>query len=182
MFSVFQKNENGGETKQMPSAKILETKQAKVQALTEKIKGSAAVVLVDYKGINVETDTQLRAEMRENGVTYLVEKNSILSHVMDGVGMSELKEQLKGTVAIAFSEDDAVAPARILQKYSDKSKDIFNLKAGVIDGKVVSSDEIKSIALLPDRNTLIAMVCGALNGTISGLARALSEVAKKQSA
>lgn len=166
----------------MPSAKILEAKKEKVQALTQKMNGSASVVLVDYKGISVETDTKLRAEMRENGVHYMVEKNSILSHVFDGAGLESLKGELKGTIAVAFCADDAVAPARILQKYADKSKDVFNLKAGVIDGKTVGTDELKAIAMLPDRNTLIAMVCGALNGTVAGLARALSEVSKQKSA
>lgn len=162
----------------MPSEKILAAKKEKVAALAEKMKGSAAVVLVDYKGITVSTDTKLRAEMRENGVTYLVEKNSILLHVLETAGINGISDSLKGTVAVAFSEDP-IAPARILQKYADKSKDVFNLKTGVIDGKVVDAVELKSIAALPDKNTLIAMVCGALNGTISGLARALSEVAKK---
>lgn len=165
----------------MPSAKILDAKKEKVAALSQKMKGSASVVLVDYKGITVSTDTKLRAEMRENGVHYMVEKNSILSHVFEAAGIVGISDSLKGTIAVAFS-DDPVAPARVLQKYSDKSKDVFNLKAGVIDGKVVDAVELKAIATLPDRNTLIAMVCGALNGTISGLARALSEVANQKSA
>ena len=160
----------------MPSEKILQAKKEKVKVLAEKMQGAASVVLVDYKGISVSTDTSLRAEMRENGVTYMVEKNSILSHVFDATGLTALKDDLKGTVAIAFSADDAVAPARVL----DKSKDIFNLKSGIVDGKIVNAAELKGIAMLPDRNTLIAMVCGALNGTISGLARALSEVVKQK--
>mgnify|MGYP000067390402 CR=1 FL=1 len=164
----------------MPSEKILQAKKEKVKVLAEKMQGAASVVLVDYKGISVSTDTSLRAEMRENGVTYMVEKNSILSHVFDATGLTALKDDLKGTVAIAFSADDAVAPARVLQKYADKSKDIFNLKSGIVDGKIVNAAELKGIAMLPDRNTLIAMVCGALNGTISGLARALSEVVKQK--
>ena len=121
----------------MPSEKILQAKKEKVKVLAEKMQGAASVVLVDYKGISVSTDTSLRAEMRENGVTYMVEKNSILSHVFDATGLTALKDDLKGTVAIAFSADDAVAPARVLQKYADKSKDIFNLKSGIVDGKIV---------------------------------------------
>lgn len=166
----------------MASEKILNAKKEKVAALVEKMQGAKSVILVDYKGISVSVDTKLRAEMREAGVQYMVEKNSILSHVFDKSGLDAIKGSLEGATAVAFSTEDAVAPARVLQKYSDLSKAVFNIKSGVVDGRAVDAAEIKSIALLPNRDTLIAMVCGALNGTIAALARALSEVAKQQEA
>ncbi len=166
----------------MASEKILQQKQQKVNDVAEKFKNAASIVLVDFKGINVADDTKLRAELRAAGVEYNVEKNSILDHACDKAGLADFKPTLVGTTAYVIASDDALAPARILMKYSDKGKDKFNVKIGLLDGKIINADEIKAIANLPDRDTLIAMVCGALNGTISGLARALSEVAKKQSA
>lgn len=166
----------------MPSNKILEEKKQKVAAIAEKLKAASSIVLVDYKGINVADDTKLRAELREAGVSYSVEKNSLLSFACKAAGFEEFVPHLAGTTAIAIGSDDALAPARVLNKYSEKGKDKFNVKIGYVDGRIVGVEEVKALALLPDRNTLIAMVCGALNGTISGLARALNEVAQKQSA
>lgn len=166
----------------MPSNAILEQKKQQVKSLAEKLKSASSIVLVDYKGINVADDTKLRSELREAGVTYAVEKNSILKFACTEAGLNEFVPTLVGSTAFAIGSEDAIAPARILMKYSDKNKDKFNVKIGFIDGRVIDAGEVKAISMLPDRNTLIAMVCGALNGTISGLARALNEVAKKQTA
>ena len=103
----------------MPSTVVLEKKQAQVAALAERIKGSIAGVVVDYKGINVEDDTKLRKELREAGVEYTVIKNSILKRAADEAGLSGLDEVLEGTTAIATCADDYVASARILQKYAE---------------------------------------------------------------
>lgn len=166
----------------MASEKILEQKKQQIKQIVELIKDAASVVLVDYKGINVADDTALRAEMREAGVKYFVVKNSILSYVCKEAGLEDFLPALEGTTAIAVSADDAIAPAKVLQKYSDKLKKVFNLKIGTVEGKVMSTEELKTIAMLPSRDGLIAQVAGTLNGIIASLARAVSEVAKKQEA
>ncbi|MGI5888074.1 MAG: 50S ribosomal protein L10 [Oscillospiraceae bacterium] len=163
----------------MPNQKVLEQKQKLADELGSKIKDAASVVLVDYEGINVEDDTKLRSEMRGENVEYSVVKNSILSHALDAAGYSELKDLLRGTTAIAIGSDP-IAPEKILKKYSDSLKKNFNFKGGVVDGKVVSVDELQELAVLPSRDGLISILAGTLNGMIARLARAVSEVAKKQ--
>ncbi len=113
----------------MPSTVILEKKQAQVAALAERIKGSIAGVIVDYKGINVEDDTKLRRELREAGIEYTVVKNTLLKRAAESAGLDGLDPVLEGTTAIATSVDDYVASARILQKYAD-GHDNFSLKSG----------------------------------------------------
>lgn len=166
----------------MPSNKILTEKKARVEDVAAKLAAAKSIVIVDYKGINVADDTNLRRELREAGVAYSVEKNSIMSYACKKAGYESFLEHLVGTTAVATCDSDEIVAARILQKYSDKGKEKFNLKIGVVDGRLMNPAELKAVATLPDRNTLIAMVCGALNGTVSGLARALSEVAKQKTA
>lgn len=162
----------------MPSEKVLKQKQETVRELSELLKNAKSAVLVDYKGINVENDTRLRADMRKEGVRYTVVKNSLLSYACKEAGMQEFLPMLVGSTALAVS-DDEVAPARILQKYAAKSKDVFNFKIGYIDGKYVDANELRALAQLPSREGLVAQVAGSLNGIIASLARALSEVAKQ---
>ena len=109
----------------MPSEKILESKKAKVEKLTETIKSSCAGVLVDYKGITVEEDTKLRKELREAGVTYFVEKNTMLRFAFKNAGFDDLCNVLEGTTALAVSENDQTAPARILGKFAEEHDDKF---------------------------------------------------------
>ena len=142
----------------MPSTVILEKKQAQVAALAERIKGSIAGVIVDYKGINVEDDTKLRKELREAGVEYTVVKNSLLKRAADEVGLEGIDPVLEGTTAIATSADDYVASARILQKYAD-AHDNFNVKSGYLDGEVIDLAKIQALAKLPSREVLLATVC-----------------------
>lgn len=163
----------------MPSEKVLSEKKLQVSALVEKLKSAKSIVLVDYKGINVENDTKMRAELRAENVYYTVVKNTLLNLACKEVGLEEFIPTLKGTTALALSEDE-VAPARIMQKYAAKSADVFNFKIGQISGKYMNADELKSIAMLPPRDVLIAQVAGSFNSIIASLARAISEVAKQQ--
>lgn len=165
----------------MPSEKVLKKKQTMVQELTDKIKDAKSIVLVDYKGINVEDDTKLRAEMRKEDVDYTVVKNSLLDFAFKNAGLEDFLPQLVGSTALAVSEDE-VAPARVLQKYAAKSKDVFNFKLGYIDGKYMNPDELKALASLPSREGLVAQVAGSLNGIVAALARALNEVANQEPA
>lgn len=162
----------------MPSTVILEKKQAQVAALAERIKGSIAGVIVDYKGINVEDDTKLRKELREAGVEYTVVKNSLLKRAADEVGLEGIDPVLEGTTAIATSADDYVASARILQKYAD-AHDNFNVKSGYLDGEVIDLAKIQALAKLPSREVLLATVCSVFNAPIAAFARAVQAIVDK---
>ena len=118
----------------MPSTVVLEKKKAQVEALAERIKGSVAGVVVDYKGINVEDDTKLRKELREAGIEYTVVKNSILKRAADAAGLSGMDPVLEGTTAIATSAEAFAASARLFNKYAD-AYDFFNVMSDSFDGE-----------------------------------------------
>lgn len=162
----------------MPSTVVLEKKKAQVEALAERIKGSVAGVVVDYKGINVEDDTKLRKELREAGVEYTVVKNSILKRAADAAGLPGMDPVLEGTTAIATSAEDYVASARILQKYAD-AHDFFNVKSGYLDGEVIELSKIEALAKLPSREVLLATVCNVFNAPIAAFARAVQAIVDK---
>lgn len=162
----------------MANEKVLAAKQAKAAEIAESFKNAKSVVFVDYKGINVADDTALRAELREENVSYSVVKNTILSFAAKQAGFEEILPYLEGSTAVAIS-DDEIAPARVLNKYVTKSKDKFNFKSGYVEGKFMNADEIASIASLPGRDGMISILAGTLNGMIASLARAVNEVAKK---
>ena len=164
----------------MPSEKILEQKKQAVAELSAKLKESCVGVVVDFKGISVADDTKLRKDIRESGATtYAVVKNTLLSRALKDAGIEGMDEVLEGTTAIAYSTDDYISGAKILNDYAEKSK-TFNIKAGFIDGKVVSKEEVERLAKLPSKEGLLAQVLYALNGNISGLARALQAIVDKQ--
>ena len=162
----------------MPSAAVLEQKKQIVVELTEKLKGSCAGVVVDYKGISVEDDTKLRKELREAGVEYTVVKNTILGRAIDGTSLADMGSALEGTTAIATSKDDYVAAARILGKFADKSAE-FKLKTGYLDGEVISLEKLEALAKLPSREVLLATVLSAFNAPIASFARAVQAIVDK---
>ena len=162
----------------MPSEKVLELKKQQVAALKERIDASIAGVVVDYKGISVEDDTKLRKELREAGVEYTVVKNTLLGRAIDGTSLADMGSALEGTTAIATSKDDYVAAARILGKYADKSNS-FALKAGYLDGEVISLEKLDALAKLPSREVLLATVLSAFNAPIASFARAVQAIVDK---
>ncbi len=166
----------------MPSEKILLEKQAAVSALKEKILNSVSCVLVDYKGINVENDTKLRKELREAGVSYTVLKNSIMRFAFNDTPYADLTKYLEGTTAIALSEADMTAPARIIAKYAKETKEGFNLKAGFVDGDILDTDGVVALSQLPSKEVLIAQVLGAMNGVIRNYAVVLDQIREKKEA
>lgn len=166
----------------MPNAKVLSEKQAIVAALTEKLKGSAAGVLVDYKGITVAEDTALRAECRKNNVEYAVIKNTMLRFAFNNVGLDKLDDQLNGTTALAVCADDPVAPARVLADFAKKLNGKFELKGGFMDGEVVSMETVNALAAIPALPVLQAQVLGTMLAPISGLACVLKQIAEKNGA
>ena len=149
----------------MPSAKILEQKQAIVAELAEKIKGSVSGVLVDYKGITVEDDTKLRANLRKEGVEYSVIKNTLISKAFDQVGFENSKSVLNGMTAIALSKDDAVAPAKILAEYA-KDHQNFVLKAGFVDGKELDAAGVKALSEIPSKEVLLGKLLGSMQSSL----------------
>ena len=156
----------------MPSAKILEQKQAIVAALAEQMKNAVSGVLVDYQGITVEEDTALRAELRKNNVHYAVIKNTLASKACDIAGFTGLKDVLTGMTALAVS-DDPVAPAKVLSEYAEKHEN-FKIKGGFVDGEVIDLAAIDRLAKLPSKETLVAKMLGSLNAPASGLVTVLN--------
>ncbi len=166
----------------MASEKVLAAKKEKVDKLTELLKNSAAGVLVDYKGITVEEDTKLRKELREAGISYFVEKNSILRFAFKNAGLEGITDVLEGTTAIAISNDDQTAPARILGKFAEsvKEREIFNLKAGYIGEEIYDAAGVQALSKIPSKETLLAQLVGSLQGPIQKLAATLQAVADKK--
>lgn len=176
----------------MPSKSILEQKQESVRELSEKIKTSKAMVLVDYRGLTVEQDTDLRNALRKAGIEYRVVKNSIVRFAVKENGLEELDGHLKGPTALALSDTDPVGPAKVMSEYS-KKYDKLELKAGVVEGRVIDLTEVKALAQLPSKEVLVARALGGfnaplsglvnvLNGNIRGLVVALNAIAEKQGA
>lgn len=164
-------------------AKNLGPKEAVVTEVKEKLSKSSSVVLVDYKGINVLDVTELRKRFREAGVEYKVYKNSLFKRAASELGMEALHEHLQGTVAVAFGAKDAVAPAKTLNQFmKDKPKTTISIKAGYVEGKLMDAKDVKALGDLPSRDVLIAMVVGALQGSIRNLAYVLNTVKENKEA
>ena len=162
----------------MPSVQVLEQKKQVVADLVERLNGSIAGVIVDYKGINVEDDTKLRKELREAGVNYTVVKNTLLKRAIAETELNGLDSVLEGTTALATSADDYVAAARILCKFADTHKN-FEIKNGFIDKEVIDVAKISGLAKLPSREILLANVLGAFQAPISAFARAVQAIVDK---
>lgn len=162
----------------MPSEKVLEQKKLLVVDLANRLKSSVAGVIVDYKGINVADDTKLRSELREAGVNYTVVKNTLLHRAAAEAGLEGISPVLEGTTALATSEDDCVASARILGKFAETHSN-FSLKSGFLDGSVIDLDTIVSLSKLPSREILLATVCNVFNAPIASFARAVQAIADK---
>lgn len=156
----------------------VELKQPVVQEIAEHIKDAQSVVLVDYRGLTVDEDTQLRKQLREAGVVYKVYKNTLMNFAFQGTDFEEMCPMLKGPSAIAVSKDDATAPARILAKFS-KTAPALELKAGVVEGTFYDADGIKVIASIPSRDELLAKFLGSIQSPITNFARVLNQIAEQ---
>ena len=164
----------------MPNAKVLSEKQAIVAALTERIRNASSGVFVDYKGINVAQDTELRTELRKNDVEYSVIKNTLTRFALDDCGLKEIDPILNGTTSLATSTGDPIAPFRIISDYSKKLNDVFNIKAAFMDGKVLSESEIAEISALPSKEALYSQVFGTLLAPITSLAVVLNQILEQK--
>ena len=166
----------------MASEKILNQKKEEVSALAAKMKEAKLVLLTDYRGINVEDVTNLRTELRNAKAEYKVIKNNITRRALAECGIEGLEEQLTGPTAVIMSNEDYLEPAKAIYKFS-KDNDFYKINGGVIEGKVMTAEEIITLAKLPSRETLLSMLAGALLGNISKLAVALDQVkVQKESA
>ena len=166
----------------MASEKILNQKKEEVSALAAKMKEAKLVLLTDYRGINVEDVTNLRTELRNAKAEYKVIKNNITRRALAECGIEGLEEQLTGPTAVIMSNEDYLEPAKAIYKFR-KDNDFYKIKGGVIEGKVMTAEEIITLAKLPSRETLLSMLAGALLGNISKLAVALDQVkVQKESA
>ena len=166
----------------MASEKILNQKKEEVSALAAKMKEAKLILLTDYRGINVEDVTNLRTELRNAKAEYKVIKNNITRRALAECGIEGLEEQLTGPTAVIMSNEDYLEPAKAIYKFS-KDNDFYKIKGGVIEGKVMTAEEIITLAKLPSRETLLSMLAGALLGNISKLAVALDQVkVQKESA
>lgn len=166
----------------MASEKIINQKKEEVANLAAKMKEAKIILLTDYRGINVEDVTNLRTELRNAKAEYKVIKNNITRRALAECGIEGLEEQLTGPTAVIMSNEDYLEPAKAIYKFS-KDNDFYKIKGGVIEGKVMTAEEIITLAKLPSRETLLSMLAGALLGNISKLAVALDQVkVQKESA
>ena len=159
----------------MPNAKVLESKKAVVEALSSKIKEATSIVFVDYKGINVAQDTDLRKQFREAGVEYTVVKNTLTRFATKEIGY-DFDEVLNGTTAMASTTGDPIAPARIVCEFAKKNKIALTIKGGVVEGSVLSAEQLNGFGELPSKNALVASVLGTFLAPISSLAFVLDQV------
>lgn len=164
----------------MPNAKVLEAKKATVAALAEQLKGAQSGVLVDYSGITVAEDTELRAELRNGEVKYNVIKNNMLRRALGEVGLDQLESVLEGTTSLATGVEDPIAPIRILSDYVKKlGKEKFHIKAAFMEGKILSEGEIAQLATLTSKKDLYAQLVGTLIAPMANLAAVVNAVAEK---
>jgi len=162
----------------MPSEKILEEKKKIVLDMTERLKSQAGV-FVDYKGITVVEDTEMRVKMRQANVDYSVIRNRLMKLAIKNVGFDDLESILVGTTSLAISKDDPIAPARIIKEYADKLPNYFEIKAGFMDGRILSANEVNAIASIPALPVLQAQFLGTLLAPITSLAIVLKAIAEK---
>lgn len=156
----------------------VELKQPIVQEISENIKDAQSVVVVDYRGLTVAEDTQLRKQLREEGITYKVYKNTMMNFAFKGTDFESLAPVLEGPSAIAISTTDATAPARVLAKFA-KTAPALEIKAGVVEGSFYDAEGMKAIASVPSREELLSKFLGSIQSPITNFARVLNQIAEK---
>ena len=164
----------------MPNAKVLESKKAVVEALSGKIKEATSEVFVEYKGISVAQDTELRKQFREAGVDYTVVKNTLTRFAAKNNGY-DFDEILNGTTAMASTTGDPIAPARIVAEFAKKNKmKTLTIKGGIVEGSVLSASQLNGFGELPSKNALVASVLGTFLAPISSLAFVLDQIREQK--
>ena len=156
----------------------IELKQPIIDEIAENIKDAKSVVLVDYRGLTVEEDTNLRKQLREANVIYKVYKNTMMNFAFKGTDCEQLCGQLAGPSAIAISKDDATAPARVLAKFAKKAK-ALELKSGIVEGVFYDTEGIMQIAKVPSREELLSKLLGSIQSPVANFARVIRQIAEK---
>ena len=159
----------------------VDLKQPIVQALVDDITDAQSIVLVDYRGLTVAQDTELRKQLREAGIVYKVCKNTMMKRAFEGTDFAQLDEYLEGPSAIAISKDDATAPARIICKFA-KTAQALEVKAGVVEGTVYDANGVAELSKVPSREELLSKLLGSLQSPITNLARVLNQIAEQNGA
>ena len=157
----------------------VELKQPIVDEISELLNGAASVVAVDYRGLTVAQDTELRKQLREAGVSYKVFKNTLIKRAAEGTEFAALDPDLEGPTAIAVSKDDATAPARVLADFAKKAEKL-EIKAGIVEGTYYDAKGMQVIATIPSREVLLGRLLGSMQSPITNFARVLNQIAEKQ--
>ena len=155
----------------------VELKQPIVNEISEAINGAASVVVVDYRGLTVAQDTELRKKLRAEGITYKVYKNTLVSRAVEGTEFESLREVLEGPSAFAISTEDATAPARVIAEFAKKAPKL-EIKAGVVEGTYYDANGMKEISSIPSRDVLLGRLFGSMQSPIANLARVLNQIAE----
>lgn len=156
----------------------VELKKPIVEEISENVKDAQSVVLVDYRGLTVEQDTNLRRQLREAGVTYKVYKNTMMNFAFKGTDFEALAPYLEGPSAVAISKDDATAPARVLSKFA-KTAPKLEIKGGVVEGVCYDAKGMDDIAKIPSREELLSKLLGSIQSPITNFARVMNQLAEK---
>ena len=156
----------------------IEIKKPIVEEISATIKDAQSVVLVDYRGLTVAQDTELRKQLREAGVTYKVYKNTMMNFAFKGTDFESLAPFLDGPSAVAISATDATAPARILAKFAQTAKQL-EIKAGVVEGALYDANGMKAISEIPSREELLSKLLGSIQSPIANFARCMNQLAEK---
>ncbi len=160
------------------SEAIIAKKAEQVELIAEKMKAAASIVVVDSRGITVEQDTNLRRSLRESDVEFKVIKNSILIRAAEKAGLEDLKELFVGPSAVAFSNEDVIAPAKVISDFA-KDAEALEIKGGSVDGKFTSVEEINALAKLPNKEGMLSMLLSVLQAPVRNVAYAVKAVAEK---
>lgn len=158
---------------------VIEQKQQHVEVISEQLKNSVSTVLVDYRGLTVSEVTELRKQLRDAGIEFKVYKNTMVRRAAEAQGLTELNEFLVGPSAIAFSNEDVIAPAKLIHEFS-KQHEALEIKAGVIEGSFVPAEDVKSIASLPSRDGLLSMLLSVLQAPVRNFAYAVKAVGENK--
>ncbi len=160
-------------------SKAIENKQVQVQEITEKFQNASSIVVVDYRGLNVAQVTELRKQLREAGVEFKVYKNTLTRRAAEAAGLEGINDVLVGPNAIAFSNEDVVAPAKIINEFAKKNE-ALEIKAGIIEGTISSVEDVKALAELPSREGLLSMLLSVLQAPVRNFALATKAVADQK--
>lgn len=158
---------------------VIEQKQQHVEVISEQLKNSVSTVLVNYRGLTVSEVTELRKQLRDAGIEFKVYKNTMVRRAAEAQGLTELNEFLVGPSAIAFSNEDVIAPAKIIHEFS-KQHEALEIKAGVIEGSFVPAEDVKSIASLPSREGLLSMLLSVLQAPVRNFAYAVKAIGEEK--